>query len=318
MGGDGIKTLVAAVVAFVASGLAAPIVLNLLKRAKSRQTISEYVPEHAVKQGTPTMGGLMVVIGLIAGILAGRVDGAGYTLGLVAWFAFIGFLDDYWVPRMIPGKRGLGWMPKLGMEIVPILALWCMQPRTPLGVIALMGFSILFFANAYNFADGMDGLAGGVGIVFALGLMMMGSRSSVELISLVMALVPFLFLNAPPAKVFMGDVGSLPIGALFGLVFVESTVFHDPNRADWALLGPGLLASLLLILEIVPVPLQVASAKLRKGKRLFPFKTPIHHGFEAGGWPESRVVWSFILFQFVCSVFAVGWYRILVDSRGQG
>lgn len=300
--------------ALAVAALAAPIVHKLLLRLGSRQTVSEHVPEHAAKQGTPTMGGLIVVLGLLAGLLASGVDRIAFWVVLVVWFAMIGFLDDFVVPRMMTGKRGLGWMPKLGLQVLPFAALWAIAPATPWIVIAITGFVVLFFANAYNFADGMDGLAGGLGVILAGTLAAMSAtglentpRVMVAMAALTLALIPFLFLNAPPAKVFMGDVGSLPIGAVLGMAFLETTVFREPGFTDTLYLAPGLLIAGVLLAELVPVPLQIASAKLRKGKRLFPFRTPVHHAFQAAGWPETRVVWMFLLVQLLLSLAGLAW-----------
>lgn len=302
--------------ALIASAVAAPILYKLLIRMGSRQTVSEFVPEHGAKQGTPTMGGLIMVVGVLAALISSGDSTNFFTGFLFVWFAFIGFLDDFLVPRLMPGKRGLGWMPKLLLQFVPFLVMWALAPTAPLWLIGITAFTVLFFANAYNFADGMDGLAGGIGMVLAAGMIviavMLGKPGAVLghvplLVGLLLSFVPFLYLNAPPAKVFMGDVGSLPIGALLGMAFLQSTVFVDPAVTNWEALICALPLLIVLVIEIVPGPLQIASAKLRKGKRLFPFSTPVHHGFQAAGWPETRVVATFVLTQFLAMVAAVAW-----------
>ena len=319
-------------IAFAASALVAFPVYRMLLAMKSRQIISEFVPEHAMKQGTPTMGGLIIVIGFV--VACGYAMGAGLVKGvtipaaliLCIGFAFIGFLDDFVVPRLIPGKRGLGWKQKLALEILfaGIAVGWLRHGVTP-GV-GFAVFTILFFANAYNFVDGMDGLAGSILVLLAGGLAALGMlemRQEVLLVlclALVGAVIPFLVLNAPPAKVFMGDIGSLPVGAVLGLVAFQivlpGVVKLPPHSV--AALGlmpthpvatvlqnsiPVFIMSLVMVVELVPVPLQIASVKLRK-KRLFPM-TPIHHAFEKAGWPESRVVWLFGLTQLVLVALAL-------------
>jgi phospho-N-acetylmuramoyl-pentapeptide-transferase len=129
------------------------------------------------------------------------------------------------------------------------------------------------------------------------------------------AFIPFLFWNAPPAKVFMGDVGSLPIGAFFGACAAKLVLAHsyfqtyDPGFVGGysygSLLVPVLIVSVVMIIELVPVPMQVGYYKLTK-KRIFPM-TPIHHSFEVKGWPETRVAWSFILFQLLLVVLALAY-----------
>ena len=302
---------------FVPAALIASPVMRLLIRTNTRQTISEFVPEHQKKQGTPTMGGIIVVLaGLLCLGLSAFIPGLPGAEYLVLWagFAAIGFVDDFVVPRVVKGKRGLGWKQKFGLEIlVAVIALLLDGGMSP-GLVALGVFLILFASNAYNFADGMDGLAASVGILLLGGLvgiaffvpMKGGLEPSVASI-LIGALVPFLYLNAPPAKVFMGDVGSLPIGAAIGLIafrllFRESSV--RLVQAPWpAVLVAMIILSLVLCAELIPVPLQIASVKIRK-KRLF-LMTPIHHGFEKRGWPETRIVWRFALAQLLCSVLAV-------------
>jgi phospho-N-acetylmuramoyl-pentapeptide-transferase len=339
--------------------LAAPI-LWLLRLLRSRQEVSEFAPEgHRSKQGTPTMGGLIVLAGvgvamalhrpladwLIPNDYSGTVTYVEVDLNeigpLWAWFALvgsfalIGFLDDFAVPRMMKGKRGLGWIPKL---ILQFGAAWFAVPAVgavPQFTIYLeLAVIVLFFANAYNFADGLDGLAGGLGVVLfgtlaVWGLLIHLGEPTLWAFAAVGGLVPFLFLNAPPARVFMGDVGSLPLGALVGafvavliapLTGVWAVEYRYGDYWFWIASGmPGsdffdrmdawrtipalALLCLVLIVEIVPVPLQILSVKLLK-RRIFPM-TPIHHAFEKRGWPESKIVWTFVLAQLALALLAI-------------
>lgn len=322
--------------AFALSLLLSPGILALLRRMKAKQTIHSQAPEaHQAKQGTPNMGGLIILAGLLpALIIDGRQTGPGvfYIAALVGAFALIGFVDDFVVPRIRPGARGLGWLPKLAMQAgaaslaAPALG-FSWNPM----VWACVIFFILAFANAYNFLDGLDSLAGSVGVVFALGLaaitvIVQPLANLVPLFALVGALIPFLLVNAPPARVFMGDMGSLPIGALLGLMSLAPlrTVILDSfdpvGRAleimpqmvipSAQLVLPIAILCFVLIAELLPPPMQVAYFKLTKGKRLFPM-TPIHHGFEKKGWPESRVVWSFVWVQVFCAGLAL--YLTLIN-----
>ncbi len=326
----------------VVAAVAAKPILTLLLAMKSRQTVSQYAPEtHQAKQGTPTMGGLIVAAGAVPGLAFAAAEIGSQSGGpnmplvalvLFALFAAIGFVDDYVVPRMIPGKRGLGWKQKILMQLVAgLIGGYMMYGPNPAGL-AIGVFTILFFSNAYNFSDGLDGLAAslllGLGGAFCLiGSIHTGyAPISWMLVPILAAIVPFLFLNAPPARVFMGDVGSLAIGAVLGCA--ASAVIFAPRGMGpgWVFTSPdgfrtyspsslptpqfsatGLLivviAGLVMIAELVPVPLQILSVKLR-GKRLFPY-TPIHHAFEKAGWPESRVVWTFALVQVICAAIAV-------------
>jgi phospho-N-acetylmuramoyl-pentapeptide-transferase len=325
-------------VAFGASAALAFPILQALIGLKSRQVVSQYVPEHSQKQGTPTMGGLIVVFGALFGLVAVACS-AGlpavwpnlaqpFPGGSTAWpidskilflwpylvllvgYAAIGFLDDFVVPRVLSGKRGLGWKQKLGLEILIAALAMAYYPGATISACVVRVFVILFFSNAYNFLDGMDGLAGGVGIFLLIGLAMLDrGQTMVTYCALVLigGIVPFLALNAPPAKVFMGDVGSLPIGAWIGVMVLQLAASATANPISLVLI------SLVLVVELVPVPLQIASVKLRK-KRLF-MMTPIHHGFEKKGIAETRVVWGFILCQLMFSAASVSVQWYLVDGR---
>ncbi|MBC8065019.1 MAG: hypothetical protein H7Y17_09330 [Chlorobia bacterium] len=319
-------------IAFGVSAILANPIWRLLLLTKSRQTISEYAPEgHQAKQGTPTMGGLIIMAGYIVTAISSFFipvpEEIGYMEGtklpflvLAIGFMLIGFVDDFVVPRMLKGKRGLGWKQKIIMQLgIAILgAGLCYGWEFNLSFAGCV-FLILFFSNAYNFSDGLDGLAGTLLLGLVLGIVGVGLATAwmepmlVMLVPLAGAVIPFLFLNAPPAKVFMGDVGSLSIGAVLGLAvsclvlrppftLIES-VTRLPFSGNSIILMACLLISVMMIAELVPVPLQIASVKLRK-KRLFPY-TPIHHAFEKAGWPETRVVWMFALIQLLVSLVAI-------------
>ncbi|HLK16954.1 MAG TPA: hypothetical protein VKT78_19270 [Fimbriimonadaceae bacterium] len=313
------------------SSLLAYPIFRLLIVLNSRQKVSEYAPEtHRAKQGTPTMGGLIFVIPflIIAPLLAGSSDywlfyGSTGQMAdprtnspwlinaiLVFLFAAIGFLDDFVVPRLMPGKRGLGWKQKLAMQFgAALLFGWLRADR---GVqLGFDVFVILACANAYNFADGLDGLAASIGLLLIPGLVAVSALTKnyalIQLLALAAgAMLPFAFLNAPKAKVFMGDVGSLPLGALIGSA-AAIPLGPPPNHSTAPMLpnlmvGVGVLL-LVLAVELLPVPLQILWVKLFK-RRLFPF-TPIHHAFEKAGWQETRVVAMFALGQLVCTLASI-------------
>ncbi|MEJ5171582.1 MAG: hypothetical protein WHU10_11385 [Fimbriimonadales bacterium] len=289
----------------VAAVLAAPI-FRLLLLVKSRQEVSKFAPEgHQKKQGTPTMGGLIILVGAVVALAVN--PGTAVPIGLLLGFGLVGFLDDFVVPRALRGKRGLGWIPKLVLQALATLAAFSSGgalARDPKWA-ALAVLVVLFCANAYNFADGLDALAGGLLLSLAPGMVLLATLWGNGLVALLAcalagAVLPFLFLNAPPARVFMGDVGSLPLGALLGWGIVQlagSNGLGDPAR--WAVLC---VLGFVLIAELVPVPIQIASVKLT-GRRVFP-RTPIHHAFEHRGWPESKVTWTFLLVQAACSGIA--------------
>jgi phospho-N-acetylmuramoyl-pentapeptide-transferase len=257
-------------------------------------------------------------------------------LVLLLGFSIIGFVDDFVVPKLIKGTRGLGWKQKIVMQIVvAVLAAWMVNRGTGAAgegssLLSMAGtvFLILFFSNAYNFSDGLDGLAGSLLLGLAAGLvpivLIVGADPAlaVVVVALVGALLPFLYLNAPPARVFMGDVGSLPIGAVLGYVIgslgtashyvhgiagqsatgeVFSYATHEVRTAP--LILALFVLSLMMVAELVPVPLQILSVKVRK-KKLFPY-TPIHHAFEKAGWKETHVVAMFALLQLLFSALAI-------------
>jgi phospho-N-acetylmuramoyl-pentapeptide-transferase len=299
-------------IALVAGAIFAGPILKGLIALKSRQTIYNLAPEsHQKKQGTPTMGGIIILLGLICSVAA-----TTHNLALIGWmigFGLIGFADDYVVPKLLKDKRGLGWKQKIIAQVLlAVAAAYVFQiPLQPVPI-AITAFLVLFFCNAYNFADGLDGLAGSLGLLLCMGFIALSAFAGdlpaiVLLAALAGAFIPFLFLNAPPAKVFMGDVGSLPIGAVFGAIaaslLLRPTLLRG-QELHTEMLAPILILSFVMIAELVPVPMQVGFYKLTK-KRLFPM-TPIHHSFEVKGWPESRVVWSFFLAQLTLAVIAIG------------
>lgn len=333
--------------AFLASALVAYPVWRVLLAVKSRQTVSQFAPEgHQKKQGTPTMGGIIIVIGAVVALVAYSAFLAPPPPGEAIWekwfgacailllgFAAIGFIDDFVVPRLIKGKRGLGWKQKIVMQVVlAVVATSCLTGWHITAQSALYVFLILFASNAYNFLDGLDALAGSVLLALCGGLAVlaatapMGGEIRIVLTALMGATIPFLFLNAPPAKIFMGDVGSLPIGAILGLVFATlawptsggwtfytpySTLAAPSGPTDFngSMILPLLVIGFVLIAELVPVPMQIFSVKVFK-RKIFPY-TPIHHAFEKKGWAETRVVWHFLLAQILLAAFA---YSILTIS----
>jgi phospho-N-acetylmuramoyl-pentapeptide-transferase len=351
-------------IAFLASAIGAYPIYRMLLAMKSRQTVSQYAPEsHAQKQGTPTMGGLIIVFGAAIAMLVPVAKPSEWTfytpyasiqpsepvgisserIALVLLFlafALIGFIDDFVVPRLFVGKRGLGWKQKILMQIVAAAAFAAFTASGHWVQFAVTVFCILFFSNAYNFADGLDALAGSLLIFLAGGLaaicmVLRADELGGICVALIGAVIPFLYLNAPKAKLFMGDVGSLPIGSVLGVVVASlacATPAHVgeldfPARYHYFYGSPGdpsvstrlilalVVISLMMVVELVPVPLQILSVKLRKGKRLFPY-TPIHHAFEKAGWPETRVVWHFALTQLLLSILAVTILGASVWQRG--
>lgn|GEM_PF-210623 len=326
-------------IAFLASAVNTIPIYRALIALKSRQTVSQYLEGHQKKQGTPTMGGLIIAIGFV-------MSGLGFTLGVSqlhesreGWraigvvgmflgFSLIGFIDDFLVPRYMEGKRGLGWKQKITMQLVVAVGFGFILCGRFDSTLFLLVFFTLFFSNAYNFSDGLDTLASLLLIGLGGGLWFIAHMRDASILepilaALIGATLPFLYMNRRPAKIFMGDVGSLPIGAVLG---VAVTVLAKQNDFDFMYSRPeitgmgidsayyrpdsGLLVCLglliisgMMIVELVPVPLQILSVKLRK-KKLFSF-TPIHHAFERKGWPEQKVVNAFFACQLVMASLAL-------------
>ena len=292
--------------------LAYPI-FRLLLAMRARQTVSQYVQEHAHKQGTPTMGGLIILAGFVGYLIA--VGARWELIAFTVAFAFIGFFDDYVIPRMFPGKRGLGWGQKLVLQTVIAAGSMALFSKSPM-VIGVGTFTLLYFSNAYNFADGLDWLAGTILFAYIAGLIFLVPAGSwqQDLAGLLGAAVPFMVLNRPKAKLFMGDVGSMFVGAWLGLATMtllgpDYQFGLRPGEAAGSVPASSLalvvifVISLVLSIELIPVPLQILSVKLR-GKRLFP-PTPIHHAFQRAGWKETQIVALFFTVQLVCSGLAV-------------
>jgi phospho-N-acetylmuramoyl-pentapeptide-transferase len=267
--------------------------LILLRRVGVVSLISKYAPEaHQTKKGTPNMGGIFVVLGASAALIPVSSAGLLVLLG----FALIGFLDDFVVPR-VTSKRGLGWVPKLVLELVVVSAFVVLAGVDANSITA--AFFVLFFANAINFADGLDALAATLLIVslipFCLFFLATGNTAGIAMsLGIPGALIPFLFLNAPPAKIFMGDVGALALGAVYGLLFSASP--WQSSFWPW-------VVSFIFIVELILVPIQIAAVKTI-GRRVVP-ATPVHHSFEKIGWPESKVVWTFAATQLLLSAVAI-------------
>jgi phospho-N-acetylmuramoyl-pentapeptide-transferase len=288
----------------VSAALSWPL-LVVMRRLKAEAVISQYTPEHAIKAGTPSMGGIapllaVLAVSLVAILVWKREPPATKAIGIgLIGFGLLGFFDDFLIPKFMKGKRGFGWTQKLILQIgITALMVAVLKPIGSFQVVA-SGFLILFFANAVNFSDGLDGLCGGLLIVSAHAFAV-GSQSQIAF-ALIGALIPFLILNAPPAKIFMGDVGALPFGAIFGVMIASASVLANDSVL------PLIPVSLIFILELVLVPMQLFWVKVFK-KRLIP-ASPVHHSFEKIGWPETRITAMFLLVQVVLTALTLSLYN---------
>jgi len=296
-------------VSFLVAALFSYPIYAGLKKLKIGQNVSQFAPtEHQVKQGTPTMGGLIFLPGFLAAYFTYSRNVS--FLVLFIGLGVIGFIDDYVVPK-VTAKRGLGWKQKLLLELIVAI-----YPAIQVGLgwepFAVSLFLILFMANAYNFSDGLDGLAAFLGLILFCTIGLFGIFVGLPGVSLFCAIIagciiPFACYNAPKAKLFMGDVGSLPIGGVLGLVIADLVTFR---ASMWA---PIAILCVVMIVELVPVPLQIFWVKVFK-KKLFPF-TPIHHAYEKAGWPELKVTKTFVLTQFFLSVLSLLIYFTFINNK---
>ena len=303
------------VVAFVLSAVLYPLLIRALRRWKSGQVIQTELPEsHQKKAGTPTGGGILfVALGIVAGVLATIAGHAGAlpaVAGLVAG-GLIGFADDR--SKLQVGTRGIPARLKFPIQIllaVPVAWLATVQgashqlflPVTPWLIFPLAVVAIVGTANAVNLTDGMDGLAGGLSAIAfaAIVLLMPGAPAGEKAVAMTLcgALVAFLIFNRYPARVFMGDTGSLAIGFAIAAMAVQQGLI---------LLLP--LIGLVFVLETLSVIIQVAYFKASGGRRVFKM-TPIHYTFHHQGWSENRIALSFWGAGLVSALAAAGVVRL--------
>ncbi|MBR0468213.1 MAG: phospho-N-acetylmuramoyl-pentapeptide-transferase [Mogibacterium sp.] len=310
-----------AAIAFAVSMLVTARMIPLLREKQFGQFIREEGPQaHLSKAGTPTMGGIAFICGItVAVVISMFMKGSGTTgkiAILLSMFAFgaVGFIDDY---NKIAKKQNEGLTPKQKLLLQAVfglaLAIFMMMKEgttmfipffrktVDIGIlyIPFVVFIEVAMANAVNLTDGLDGLASSnsaiVACTFAIiGMSVRGGSEPMAAAGQAVfgALVGFLLYNHYPAKIFMGDTGSMALG---GVLSAMAIVGH----MEWLL--P--IAGLLYVIEALSVIIQVTYFKKSGGKRIFRM-APIHHHFELGGWHETKVVRVFCLFTFVCCVIA--------------
>ncbi|MBQ7582718.1 MAG: phospho-N-acetylmuramoyl-pentapeptide-transferase [Lachnospiraceae bacterium] len=310
----------ALLISFALSALFGPVMIPFLHKLKFGQTIREDGPQsHLQKNGTPTMGG---VIFLIPMIITSLLYMKQYPLVvpvvlMTVAFALIGFVDDF-VKVVLKRSMGLTAMQKMAMEIVAtaVFVYYMMNNdsvdlglRIPftggkvvyLGIFAvvILVIAVLGTVNGANFTDGLDGLASSVtsviAVFFSLVSMELNSGISPACLAMLGGLLGFLLYNVYPAKVFMGDTGSLALG---GFVVACAYMTRTPLFL--------ILVALIYLVEVLSVILQVGYFKITKGKRIFKM-APIHHHFELCGWSETRVVAVFtIVTVLICAIAFIG------------
>jgi phospho-N-acetylmuramoyl-pentapeptide-transferase len=300
--------------------------LRILKHFKIGKMIRVEGPEsHITKMGTPTMGGLMILLPvMVLTILLNAVSLLGLNvlgrsvilpLAVMIAFALLGAIDD-WEGIRGP-RRGLGMRARTKFIIQVVLALITTyflrnvlnvpELRWPgMHVIINLGgwyipiatFVIVGMSNAVNLTDGLDGLAG---LISATAFAAYGGIALIQgdvfvgrfCFTLVGALFGFLWFNVHPAMLFMGDLGSLSLGAVLGVVSLMT--------GQWILLP---LIAVIPVSNALSDILQVGYFKITKGKRLFKM-APLHHHFELSGWSETQVVQRFWLISLLCAMFGI-------------
>ena len=342
-----VRTALAGITALAFSFLFGPVLIRILRKNQIGQEVRADGPQtHLAKQGTPSMGGLLIIAAtVIPTLLWGSLDNAYVWLGMATMilFGLIGFLDD---TLKIKKKRSLGLIVRNKLILQVLLAGGCavlvvllglsrgpvngfdlklyvpfLKEWTPLlgwGYLPWILFILVGSSNAVNLADGLDGLAIGLTLISAaaltaltyiaghrvfsqylnIGRVPQAAELTVFAGALTGACLGFLWFNAHPAQVFMGDVGALSLGGTLGMI----AILIKQEFLLFAVAG-------VFILEEISVLLQVGYFKLSKGKRIFRM-APLHHHFELLGWPEGKVVVRFWILGIIFALFSLATLKL--------
>ena len=303
---------------FVISAAAGPVIIPILRKLKVGQTVRDDGPQtHLKKNGTPTMGGIIFLLGVVVTSLFYVKDFPKIipVLFMTVGFGVVGFLDDF-IKVVLRRSEGLTPAQKMaGQLVVTAVFAYYMVQISDVGLTMLIPFSggkyldigwlavpLLFFAvigtvNGTNFTDGLDGLAASVTVMVAVffTVVAVGTNSGIAPVTCAVTggLLGFLLFSVYPASVFMGDTGSLALGG-----FVASAAYM--MRLPLFLLIVGLI----YLVEVLSVIIQVTYFKATHGKRFFKM-APIHHHFEKCGWSETRVVTVFSIITALCCLVAL-------------
>ena len=299
-----LMSILAGISAFVLTVIGIPAFIRFYRKAQiTGQQMHEDVKQHQAKAGTPTMGGIVflitgVLVSFVLALLSNQLtNNVGMILFILVLYGLVGFLDDFLkVFRKI--NEGLNPKQKLLLQLVGGVVFYFFYERGgdmlnvfgfPLHLGVFYIFFALFwlvgFSNAVNLTDGIDGLAS-ISVVISLSaygvIAYVQNQLDILLVILAMigGLLGFFVFNHKPAKVFMGDVGSLALG---GMLAAISMALHQ----EWTLL----LIGLVYVFETTSVMMQVTYFKLTGGKRIFRM-TPVHHHFELGGFSGKGRAWS--------------------------
>lgn len=309
------------ILAFIAATALVPLTIPLLKRLKFGQSIRTEGPEsHQVKTGTPTMGGLtfllpVLVLSLVSLFFIDDISKMMVLVIVTVGFGLIGFLDDYLIV-VKKHNTGLTSKQKFAAQIIVSVIIYIIMlnfipdisnsihiPGTsleiPLGFLFVVWlvFWQVGFSNAVNLTDGLDGLATGLSVIafasfLAVTVALGEGTLSTFLCIMIGSLAGFLVYNKYPAKLFMGDTGSLALG---GIIATVSIMINNSLLL--------LIIGIVFVIETASVMIQVVSFKFT-GKRIFKM-TPIHHHFELLGWSEWKVVTVFWLTGAVAGIIGV-------------
>ncbi|MBQ8054415.1 MAG: phospho-N-acetylmuramoyl-pentapeptide-transferase [Lachnospiraceae bacterium] len=305
-------------IAFAVSAVSGHFLIPFLRRVKAGQTERTDGPQsHLKKTGTPNMGGIMIILGLAAASLcmAPKCPEVIPVLFLTAGFGVVGFIDDY---LKVVKKKSDGLSPKQKMALQIVIALLFalyvtrfhsidlsmkvpFMAGTALDLKFLNIPALLFVAvatvNGTNFTDGVDGLSScvtvAVALFFTIAAAFSGSGAAASGGAMIGALLGFLIYNAHPAKVFMGDTGSLALGGFVtGMAYMLRMPLFIP------------IVGFIYFIEVLSVIIQVGYFKMTHGKRVFRM-APIHHHYELGGWSEVKVVAVFTIVTVILGAVAL-------------
>ena len=297
------KIILAFIISFGIAYIIGPMLLPMLKKLKFGQTIREDGPaSHLVKNGTPTMGGIIFIISVVLTvIISGRYSNEiWFALSFMLLFGLVGFLDDY-IKVVLKRSLGLRAYQKIILQFVFAIILAIYQKNTsPMGTqlivpffrdmtldlgilyVPFLVFVIIAITNSVNLTDGLDGLASSITFVVATFFTLMAIYTGYGHLAIFMAAVSggcvgFLRVNRFPAKVFMGDTGSLALGGALATIAILTK--HELSL---------LLIGGVFVVETLSSAIQIIA--IRKFHKKVFLKAPLHHHFEELGWEETDIV----------------------------
>ena len=325
-----IDNLILFIPSFLITVSVMPIFIKVMSNQQRMAKIRTLGPDHAAKAGTPSMGGAVFVLAAMISIIISTIvkDASSkailFPLLSFAAFGLIGFADDF-IKMLLRRDEGFRAVPKLIAQFLAAISvggLLYMSNWNPTFVLPRMGsypigwflyiiFLIIWFvgwSNATNFTDGLDGLLTGISIIAYAGYFVMAIYFNNQILQIVDgavigALIGFFIFNKPKAKIFMGDVGSLSLGA--GLA-MNSILIGQPLSLLWI--------GLIFIIETLSIIIQVGGYRILK-RRIFPM-APIHHSFEKIGWSEIKIDYLFWGSQLVITVVGILVWLVVAQSHG--